>query len=182
MTPRPAAQPRHRARPGRPLARRAHARDPRADLPRARSATTSAASARAATTRSASRSSSRMDGARIPRLADVFALVRKRGNDDGALQHRDQALAARARRDRRPRRVRARGDRRSMRASGVERRVDDPVLRLAHARSRAARGAGDRRPPTSPSERRQRPRRRAPGRRRGRPASGSPTTARCRRW
>ena len=75
-----------------------------------------------------------------------------RGDDERALQHRDEDLAARARRDAGARGLRARAARRDpQRRHGS--RVDDPVLRLAHAADRAEGSARRFRPSTSRAER-----------------------------
>ena len=100
--------------------------------------------ARAATYAAAFPEQQPVDGERIPRLADVFALVERSGNRDRALQHRDQDRPGASRADRLgaglSRAALSRGDPR--RRHGVAH--DGPVLRLAHAAAAGRARAGDR--------------------------------------
>ena len=78
-----------------------------------------------------------VDGTRVPRLADLFALVKRQRQRPRALQHRDQDLAVGAGRDPRARTLHAACSSRPSARRGWS-RGSDPVLRLAHARHRAA--------------------------------------------
>ena len=140
--PRPLAQSGHHARPRRPVAGRARPGDPRADLRGSCSNTTSAGSSPAPTTRSRFRTSRPVDGTRIPRLADLFDLVKKSGNatvgfdcETKVSPHEPAATL--------PPEEFARKAIAEIRNAGMETAHHGPVVRLAHAAGDPEGGAGD---------------------------------------
>ena len=165
--------------------RRRGRRDPRASPSRSCSATTSAGINPASAYAKRLPEQQPVDGTRMPRLADLFALVRKSGNDDGALQHRDQDLAACTRSETAAPEDFARAvDHQPIRTGGHGAPRGYPVLRLAHARRSCRRKRRRSRPSISPrSKASWTTSRRTSRHRRGpRACTSAATAARSRAW